>query len=50
MFYEEIIDKVVMFLLNMIFGKEKGAKLRHFGVKKISFVLNAVDFVKTRIP
>ena len=28
-----MIEIVVKFLLNMIFGKEKGAKIRHFGAK-----------------
>ena len=33
MFYEKMIDIVVKFLLNMIFGEEKRAKIRHFGAK-----------------
>ena len=33
MFYEKIIDIVVKFLLNMIFGEEKRAKIRHFRAK-----------------
>ena len=33
MFYEKMIEIVVKFLLNMIFGEEKSAKIRHFGAK-----------------
>ena len=33
MFYEKMIEIVLKFLLNMIFGEEKRAKIRHFGVK-----------------
>ena len=33
MFYEKMIEIVVKFLLNMIFGEEKRAKIRHFGAK-----------------
>ena len=36
MFYEKMIEIVVKFLLNMIFGEEKRAKIRQFGGQKLS--------------
>ena len=33
MFYEKMIEIVVKFLLNTIFGEEKRAKIRHVGAK-----------------
>ena len=49
MFYEKMIDSeiVVKFLLNMIFGEEKRAKIRHFGAKN---VMNSAHLVKIDIP
>ena len=32
-FEKKMIEIVVTFHLNMIFGQEKGAKIRHFGAK-----------------
>ena len=35
MFSEKLIEIVVEFFLNMIFGEEKWAKIRHFGTKNV---------------
>ena len=49
MFYEQMIEIVVKFLLNMIFGEEKRAKIRHFGSKIVSYVMNSAHLVKIGI-
>ena len=50
MFYEKMIEKVVKFLLNMIFGDEKRAKIRHFWAKNVSYVMIYAHLVKIGIP
>ena len=48
MFYEKMIEIVVKFLLNMIFGEEKRAKIRHFGAKNC--LMNSAPLVQIGIP
>ena len=46
----KMIEIVVKFLLNMIFGEEKRAKIRHFGPKIVSYVMNSAPLVQIGIP
>ena len=51
MFYEKMIEIVVKFLLNVIFGEEKRAKkLDILGPKIVSYVMNSAHLVKIGIP